>query len=163
MVTTPNSPVPKVCEILRGVPFFQELDPAELEMVSGLGPVVSYQKDMVLFREGDVGEAFYVVLDGAIRISKMIPGGRDETIAFIERGGFFGEMALVDDFPRSAGAVAYLDSLVLFIERRPILTLFREQPVVGRKILWAFCRSFSLRLREANDRIVALSTLTRPI
>jgi hypothetical protein len=51
---------------------------------------------------------------------------------------------------------------VLFIGREAVIDLFQEQPVVGRKILWAFCRSLSLRLREASDRIVALSSVPRP-
>jgi len=82
-------------------------------------------------------------------------------MAFVESGGCFGEMALVDDFPRSATAIAQDDSTVLFLGRDALLDLFREEPVVGRKILAAFCRSLSLRLRHANDRIVALSSLQR--
>lgn len=83
-------------------------------------------------------------------------------MAFVERGGCFGEMALVDDLPRSATAVAQEDSMALFLERDAVLDLFRESPVIGRKILWAFCRSLSLRLREASDRIVTLSSPPRP-
>ena len=51
--------------------------------------------------------------------------------------------------------------MVLFVEREAILDLFQANPVIARKILWAFCRSPSLGLREASDRIVALSSFTR--
>jgi CRP-like cAMP-binding protein len=71
-------------------------------------------------------------------------------------------MALVDDFPRSATAIAHEDCSVLFLGREAVIDLFQEHPVVGRKILWAFCRSLSLRLREASDRIVALTSVSRP-
>ena len=161
MVTTPNRDVTIVRDILRRVPFFQELAQPELELIVALGQVVAYPKDMVLFKEGDKGEAIYVVIEGAIRIVKSIPASWDGTMAFIEQGGCFGEMALVDEFPRSATAIAHEDSVVLFLERDAVLDLFREQPLVGQKILWALCRSLSLRLREASDRIVALSSVSR--
>jgi CRP-like cAMP-binding protein len=67
----------------------------------------------------------------------------------------------VDDFPRSATAITQDDCTILFLGRDALLDLFRETPVVGRKILAAFCRNLSLRLRQASDRIVALSSLTR--
>ena len=161
MVMTPDPNVSLVRDILRMVPFFQELAQPELDLVVALGHVVGYPKDMVLFKEGDTGEAFYVVVEGAVRIAKSTPESCDGTMAFIEKGGCFGEMALVDDLPRSATAIAHEDSTLLFLEREAILDLFQEVPVIGRKVLWAFCRSLSLRLREASDRIVALSALTR--
>jgi len=162
MVTTPTPNPTAVRDILRTVPFFRELTQPELDLIVALGHVVAYPKDMPLFKEGDSGEAIYVVIEGAVRIVKSARESWDGTMAFIERGGCFGEMALVDDFPRSATAVAQEDCVVLFLGRDAVLDLFREQPAVGRKILWAFCRSLSLRLREASDRIVTLSSLTRP-
>ncbi|OGB95150.1 MAG: hypothetical protein A2Z31_00545 [candidate division NC10 bacterium RBG_16_65_8] len=150
-----------VRDILRMVPFFQELAQPELDLIVALGHVVGYPKDMVLFKEGDTGEAFYVVVEGVVRIAKSAPESWDGTIAFIEKGGCFGEMALVDDLPRSATAIAHEDCMLLFLEREAVLDLFREVPVVGRKVLWALCRSLSLRLREASDRIIALSALAR--
>jgi len=161
MVTTPNPELAIVRDILRRVPFFQELTQPELDLIVALGQVVAYPKDMVLFKEGERGEALYVVIRGAIRIVKSIPASWDGTMAFIEQGGCFGEMALVDEFPRSATAIAQEDSVVLFLERDAVLDLFREQPIVGQKILWSFCRSLSLRLRAASDRIVALSSVSR--
>jgi CRP-like cAMP-binding protein len=162
MVTTPSPDLTVVRDILRGVPFFKELTQPELDLIVALGHVVTYPKDMVLFKEGDKGEALYVVIDGAVRIAKRSLGQSEGVIAYIERGGCFGEMALVDDFPRSAAAISHEDCMVLFVEREAILDLFQANPVIARKILWAFCRSLSLRLREASDRIVALSSFTRP-
>jgi len=161
MVTTPNPDLTKVRDILRVVPFFRELTQPELDQLVALGRVVAYPKNMVVFREGDKGEALYVVIDGAVRIAMPVPEAWDGTMAFVEPGGCFGEMALVDDFPRSATAIAQDDCTVLFLGRDALLDFFREEPVVGRKILAAFCRSLSLRLRHANDRIVALSSLQR--
>ena len=162
MVTNPTPELTVVRDILRTVPFFQELTQAELDLVVALGRVVAYPKDMALFREGEKGEALYVVIEGAVRIMKSAPDAGAEVVAFLEQGGCFGEMALVDDFPRSATALAHEECVVLFLERDAVLDLFREAPVVGRKVLGAFCRSLSLRLREANDRLAALSSFSRP-
>ncbi len=150
-------------DILRNVPFFRELTPAEMDRVQAVGKVVPYKKGMVLFKEGDVGEALYVVLDGSVRISKSVPKLGEQTIAFVEQGSFFGEMSLLDDFPRSATAVAQQDTAVLFLDRQAFLDCIEHEPVIGRKILWSFCRTLSLRLRETSDRIVALSSLSRPL
>jgi CRP-like cAMP-binding protein len=161
MVTTPDADLTMVRDILRVVPFFRELTQPELDRLVALGRVVDYPKDMVVFREGDQGEALYVVIRGAVRIVKQAPEVWDGTMAFVESGGCFGEMALVDDFPRSATAITQDACTILFLGRDALLDLFRDEPVVGRKILAAFCRSLSLQLRQASDRIVALASLHR--
>ncbi len=162
MVIMPDPDPAAVRAVLAAVPFFKELTPTELDLIVALGRVVAYPKNMVLFREGDKGEAIYVLVEGAVRIVKNAPGAESGTMAFVEPGGCFGEMALADDFPRSATAITQEDSVALFLERDAVLDLFRESPVVGCKILWAFCRSLSLHLREASDRIVTLSSPSRP-
>lgn len=161
MVTTPDADLAMVRDVLRAVPFFRELTQAELDLLVALGRVVAYPKDMVVFQEGDKGEALYVVIRGTVRIVRQAPEAWDGTMAYVEAGGCFGEMALADDFPRSATAITQDDCTILFLGRDALLDVFHEEPVVGRKILAAFCRSLSLRLRQASDRIVALSSLQR--
>ena len=148
--------------ILSAVPFFLELVPEELDRVIAHSQLVTYPKDAVFFREGDPGEALYIVVDGSVRISKNVPGARQESMAFIERGGCFGEMALLDEFPRSATATAHQECRVLFMDKRAFLELLDDDTVIGRKILWSFSRTLSVRLRETTDRIVALFAIVRP-
>ena len=148
--------------LLSKVSFLRELTPDELDRVLSIARVVRYGKDAVLFKEGDPGAALYIVVDGSVRVSKVVPGAKDEAVAFMERGGCFGEMALIDEFPRSADAIAQTDCRVLFFDKDVLLDLLQEDPVIARKILWAFCRTLSMRLRETTDRIVSLFTLARP-
>ncbi len=148
-----------VRDAFRSVPFFSHLTEEELARIIALGRVVAYPKDMVLFREGDVGEAFYIVVSGSIRITKQVPGVGDQAMYFVERGNWFGEMALIDAFPRSASAITHQAAEVLFLDRHGLLSLFDADPILARKILWAFCRTLSIRLRETNDRITALFTI----
>ena len=149
--------------ILGAVPFFRELAPPELDRIIALGRLVTYPKQAIVFSEGDPGEALYIVVDGSVRIGKVVPGAREEAMAFLERGSCFGEMALFDEFPRSATAIAHEECRVLFLEKASFLDLLRSEPVIARKILWAFCRTLSVRLRETTDRIVALFALARPL
>jgi CRP-like cAMP-binding protein len=148
--------------LLSRVSFLRELTPDELERVLAIARVVPYARDAVLFKEGDPGAALYIVVDGTVRVSKVVPGAKEEPMAFLERGGCFGEMALIDEFPRSADAIAQTDCRVLFFDKDRLLDLLQEDPAIARKILWAFCRTLSMRLREATDRIVGLFTLARP-
>jgi CRP/FNR family transcriptional regulator, cyclic AMP receptor protein len=148
--------------LLSKVSFLQELTPDELDRVLAIARLVRYSKDAVLFKEGDPGAALYIVVDGAVRVSKVVPGAKEEAVAFMERGGCFGEMALIDEFPRSADAIAHTDCRVLFFDKHVLLDLLHADPVIARKILWAFCRTLSMRLRETTDRIVTLFTLARP-
>ena len=87
-------------DILGTVSFFRELVPEELDRIIALGRLVTYAKGAMLFIEGDLGEALYIVVDGSVRIGKSVPGAKEEAMAFMERGGCFGEMALFDEFPR---------------------------------------------------------------
>src|SRR3954470_6657314 len=68
--------------------------------------VAEFAENDVVFREGDAGDALYLVGKGSIRISKLGRGGQQETLSFIGPGSFFGEMALLDQQPRSAMATA---------------------------------------------------------
>ncbi len=154
--------VGKLHEMLRAVPFFRELTSSELDRVIALGRLVAYAKGSHLFREGDPGEALYIVAEGSVRIGKIVPGAKEEAMAFIERGGCFGEMALFDEFPRSATAIALEDCRILFIDKQAFLNLLQEDAVIARKVLWSFCRTLSVRLRETSDRIVAVFAVARP-
>src|SRR5574341_881362 len=120
-------------EILGSVPFFRGLTLGELDRIIGLGRLVSYPKDMVLFKEGDPGEALYLVVDGSVRIGKVVPGAKEEAMAFMERGSCFGEMALFDEFPRSATAIAHQECRVLFLEKQPFLDLLHSDSVIASK------------------------------
>ncbi len=71
-------------------------------------------------------------------------------------------MALFDGFPRSATAIAHENCRVLVIQRQAFEDLLAADPVIARKILWAFCRTLSVRLRKTTDRIVALFAMARP-
>ncbi|MBI3448438.1 MAG: cyclic nucleotide-binding domain-containing protein [Acidobacteria bacterium] len=147
-------------EFLRRTPIFATLDDEELSQVLLIGRVVDFEPDRAIFAEGDAGAAFYLVEKGAVRISKMTPLG-EEALAILREGAFFGEMALLDDTPRSAHAFPHEGSARLIEFRiRELRELMEKDTALACKMLWALCRTLAARLRDTNDRFQSLFIMT---
>lgn len=133
----------------------QKLSRMEIHFLSSLSKERRLRPSEVLFREGDAGDAMYVVLDGRVRISKQIPGAGEEALAFLERGDWFGEMALIDDQPRSAEATAHDEgAVVLAIPRDVMAGLLDRRKVSSVRLLRILCSLVAKRLREVDDKLV---------
>jgi len=115
-----------------------------LDMFSNSTDFESYQPGQVIFREGDPGHVAYVVQSGEIEVQVR---GRD--IYRVEPGGLFGEMALVDSHPRSATAVARVESRVVAIDEKRFLFLVQQTPFFALTVI----RIMAERLRASNQRV----------
>ena len=121
-----------------------------------------YQEGNFLFREGDAGSSMYVILDGAIRISKYIPGGGEEALAILERGDFLGEMALIDGLPRSADARAHRGPVtVLELRRDTVTEVLAMDAHAALDFLRLLCRILAARQREVEEKLVLWKILTQ--
>jgi CRP-like cAMP-binding protein len=97
----------------------------------------------------------YIVLEGQVRISKQIPGVGEEALAFLERGDYFGEMALIDQAPRSADARAHSGgAVVLAIPREVVEGLLDIRKVTSLRLLALLCSLVAQRLREIDEKLV---------
>ncbi len=105
----------------------------------------------VLFREGDRGEEMFIIQSGKVKISKKIRGV-EKTLATLEKGEFFGEMAILNDKPRSATAEVVEEGDMLVIDRKTFETLLRSNVEIAIR----FIRRLADRLRETNDQMEAL-------
>ena len=133
----------------------QRLSPLEINFLSSLSREKKLKAGQVLFHEGDPGDAMYVVLGGRILISKFIPGAGEEALAFMERGDWFGEMALIDNQPRSAEATAHDEgAVVLAIPRDVVAGLLDIRKVSSLRLLRILCQLVAKRLREIDDKLV---------
>jgi CRP/FNR family transcriptional regulator, cyclic AMP receptor protein len=133
----------------------QKLSRMEIHFLASLSKERQLKGGEVLFREGDQGDAMYVVLDGRVRISKQIPGAGEEALAFMERGDWFGEMALIDNQPRSAEATAHDEgAVVLAIPRDVVSGLLDIRKVSSLRLLRILCTLVAKRLREVDDKLV---------
>ena len=139
------------------VDLFRErgLSAAEMKLLATFSTEERFRDGSMIFREGEKGDKLYIVLDGRIRISKFIPGVGEEALTVLDRGDFFGEMALIDDKARSADAKAHEgDATVLSIDRATLNEILSMDPHASLQFLNLLCRMISRRLREINDKIV---------
>ena len=147
-------------ELLKKIRLFEGLTDDELRQVRRICQEENAAKGTVIFQEGTFGDKCYIVLDGEIRISKFIPGIGEEALAVLKPGDYFGEMALIDDFPRSAHAIANTDVDLLTISKSEMDELLFFNKEIAYKMLWTFCRTLSGRLRETNEKIAAFFAMS---
>lgn len=133
----------------------QRLSSLEINLLSTLSRERRYEPGEVIFHEGEPGDEMFVILAGTVLISKFIPGSGDEALTFLGRGDYFGEMALIDGQPRSAGARAHDDgTTVLAIPRDVVDGLLNIERVSSLRLLRLLCSMVALRLRESNGKLL---------
>jgi len=140
-----NRTLPKRLRELNKMGLFAELSRREVRVVDGFMHERNYLKDEVIFDEGEQGEAFYLVLEGAVLICRQ--GAMDQPIATLGTGQFFGELALLDDAPRSAQARASEDCTLLVLFRGDFLGLMQSHSLIASKIAMQLARHLGARLR----------------
>jgi CRP-like cAMP-binding protein len=150
----------------RGLFAEQRLSSLEINFLTTLSKEERYESGQAIFHEGEPAETMYVVLDGKVRISKHIPGAGEEALSFLERGAFFGEMALIEREGRSATAVAHGgNAIVLGIPREVLRGLLDIKKVSSTRLLRLLCEMLARRLNELDDKLVGwhiLSAGSRP-
>jgi CRP/FNR family cyclic AMP-dependent transcriptional regulator len=126
--------------VLEEVPLFRGLSRRHLRRIAALARTRRFAPGSAIVRAGEPGNAFYVVLDGAARVRA---GGRATTL---RAGDAFGEMALLDDAPRSASVTADGEVLTMTIGRAAFTKLLRREPQISHALL----RILAARLRAAE-------------
>jgi CRP/FNR family cyclic AMP-dependent transcriptional regulator len=134
-------------ETLRQVPLFESLDDATARELCGLIETVDCPANQVLFHAGDVGDAWYLIESGKVRICVQARDGHEMTLAELGRGDFFGEMALLDGERRSAHAVVAEDARLALLSREHFLSFMRSSPDVALEMLTALAN----RLRHTDE------------
>lgn len=146
-------------ELLKKIYIFDGLTQQELQEITKICQRTSHKNGDVIFKEGSFGDKFYIIAEGEVRISKVIPNVGEEALAVLKAGDYFGEMALIDDFPRSADAIANKDAVLMTISKSDLDNLLYFNKEIAYKLLWTFCRTLSSRLRETNEKLVGFFAL----
>jgi ATP-binding cassette subfamily B protein len=118
-------------ERLRSIPFFTAVDQATLERFADAFVVERFREDNCVFRQGDAGDKFYILIRGSIEIRLAGQDGKDRVLTVLTDGDFFGEIALVEDRPRTATVRARTDCWCLALPRKSFLTELRKSPVLA--------------------------------
>jgi CRP/FNR family cyclic AMP-dependent transcriptional regulator len=145
-------------ELLSQVGLFADLTTAELIGLASLMRTRPYARDEVIYLRGDPGTAFYVLASGKVKIALTSPDGKELILRRLGPGGFHGELALLDDEPRSADAIATEASVLLVLQRDAFRQFLADHPEVATKLL----RTVSQYLRRNAELIQDATFLDVP-
>ena len=141
---------------LRRIKILADMKDAQL---AHLADFLEYQEILqhtVVVRQGDPGDAMYLIMGGELRARTMI-SGRETILTAFGPGDIFGEMSLFDQGPRSADVVANVDSTLLKISSVSFERLTREAPALATPFLQATARTLSARIRADNKKLSRIS------
>jgi CRP/FNR family transcriptional regulator/CRP/FNR family cyclic AMP-dependent transcriptional regulator len=142
-------------DLIRQVPLFSGLNDEDLQSLLSAFTRRKYPKDAVIFFESDPGDAMFMILGGRVKVTILSDDGREIILSILGDRDFFGEMALLDNEPRSATAIAVQETEVAVIHQKDFLSIVEKRPRVAINLLSAL----SDRLRKANHQIGSLALL----
>jgi len=142
-------------EVLRSVPLFAQVPEGDLRALAQLVRERTYPRGSLILTQGDPGEALFLIRSGQVKVSVLAEDGREVILSVLGPASFFGEMALVDDEPRSAHVIAMEDTVLLQLRRDDFRARLRSSPELAISLL----RELSHRLRRADDTIASLMLL----
>jgi CRP/FNR family cyclic AMP-dependent transcriptional regulator len=148
-------------EILAQIDLFSGLPKGHLQRVVDIGVEEQYKGNATIFEERAPGDKFYMIVEGAVRISRIVPGMGEEALAVLRPGAYFGEMSLIDDAPRSATAVCHEKCRLFVVNRRDLEDLLFVDRDLAYELLWNWVRTLSRRLRATNDKMTFLATTSK--
>lgn len=148
---------PEWVDMLAGSELFKGLSRPSLERLAAVGTEEAFPKDAPIFSQGDPGDKLFLVLSGAVRVSRSVPGMGEEALAVMRQGCSFGEMSLIEDAPRSADALAHETTRLFALGRSDLEDLLFVDRDLAYEFLWKLVRLLSARLRETTDKMTFLS------
>jgi CRP/FNR family transcriptional regulator, cyclic AMP receptor protein len=145
-----SSPELDRIQFLKTVPFFNGMSHRQLKTVSDTVFERTYETDELIFQEGQPGAALFLIFDGKVAV-EMCRGNHTTTLAILEKGAFFGEMALLNEAPRSANARSLERTYTLALHRNDLSQLIQRDPQTACQIYRALASMVGDRLRLTNE------------
>jgi len=141
---------------IKTVNLFAAMKDEQIEAISKITMLKTVPKNYVVFQEGEKGDALFIVVKGKVKVLLYGEDGREYILDVIGADGFFGELSLIDELPRSANVMTVEESELLVIRRADFMRLLMENPAITINIL----KMLSRRLRAADERIKGLAFLS---
>lgn len=142
--------------LLKQVPIFADLAPKELAEIEKIVHRRKYKKGEAVIRKGDPGLGMYIIVKGSVAIVDEDKRTDQRTLATLDEGSFFGDLALLDEDPRSASAITSVDSNIIGFFRPDFLDLLYRKPKLGIKVLFALAKVIGERLRRTNELLAEI-------
>ena len=137
-------------QFLRSLDIFKELRDRELGYLVSSLHSRSYREGEVIFVEGDIGRALFVLESGAVELTLSAPVGKPRVLYQLKPGDFFGEMALLESLPRTATATATEKTHLHLLYKSKLDSLLQGEPRIGVTIMSHLARLLSARLRRLS-------------
>jgi CRP/FNR family cyclic AMP-dependent transcriptional regulator len=137
-------------KILLNIPVFQDINHRDLRTIKRILHQREYRTNEVIFNQGDVGLGMYIIVRGSVEI--ICNPGR-HMLAELQDGDFFGELALLDESPRSATAISKTPCTLLCFFKPELLDLINRDPKLGGKILFRLAWTIGERLKSTNEQV----------
>jgi len=153
----------EIDDILMKIPVFQDLKPSALKKIKCILHQREYKTNEIIFSQGDVGLGMYIIERGSVEI---VCDPERHILAELQDGDFFGELALLDDSPRSASAITKTPCRMLCFFKPELLDLLDRDPKLGSRILFKLAWTIGERLKTTNQQVKELSCSaysTKPI
>ncbi len=145
-------------EALRLVPFFTKMQPDEAEGLAQKLVPRRFSSGQIIFHHGDPGGLLYIISKGKVKITHSTPEGQEALLAILGEGDFFGELALLDDSPRSATAEAIQPTETLTLHRDDFLRYISNNPEFSQHVL----QTMAHHIRRLNNQISDIFFLDLP-
>ena len=135
-------------ELLRNIPLFANIEPSKLKLLAFTSERIAYNQDQILCRQGEIGDAAYIIIDGEAEILVDTPSG-PMAVATVGRNDIVGEIAILCDVPRTATVKAKTKLETLVISKDLFFRLIMEFPQIGIEIM----RELASRLEATTKNL----------
>ncbi|MEN8153638.1 MAG: cyclic nucleotide-binding domain-containing protein [Acidobacteriota bacterium] len=147
--------------ILENTDIFGDLTVETLRELGSLFDEKIFNSGEIIFEENNIGNSMMVITSGEVRVSQDTDSEGEEALIILKKGDLFGEMALLEDLPRTANVIAHTNVILLEINREKFLSFLNSHSDAGIKILLKLSRILSSRLRETDTKLKAFISLTK--
>lgn len=145
-------------QALQAVPFFNSLSSEEADNLAKLLVIRRFGTEQIVFHHGDPGGLLYIISKGRVKITHSTSEGQEAMLAIVGAGDFFGELALLDDSPRSATAEALEPTETLTLHREDFMRYIQDNPDFALQVLQTMAR----RIRRLNNQVSDIFFLDLP-
>ena len=146
-------------DILKEVSIFHGLSDSDLEILEEKMILTVYQKDDYIFREGELGQELYILVEGDVSITKKDKYGNEREIIKLYGGSLFGEMSLIDIQKRAASIRVLSETTIAILDYNSVLDIYHDNLELFTKIILNIAREISRRLRRMDRLYVEFSDI----
>lgn len=135
------------------IPIFDGLNPEELRIVAKYMNIINVSSGEIVFKEGDAGDYVCFVVDGTLDVLKKSETGDSIVISTLSKGRSIGDMAVIDEFPRSATVKARTKATLIKFSQENFSYMVEKHSSIGVKILKGVSRLLCMNLRKTSSRL----------